>query len=581
MPEPSVFDFDGFQLADRVLEFYPDQIPFDDFEHYHLLRPIGKGGMGEVFLAEDQAGGRFVAIKFLREVRAETRLRERFAREIKYQAQLEHPCIARVYDAGLHPSGTPYFVMEYVEGKPINEYCQDGRLSLKQRLQLFRSVCEAVQYAHGRAVIHLDLKPANILIARNGTPKLLDFGIARHLETVDQPVNQTQPLCTPAFAAPEQILRRPVGTYTDVYALGLVLYELLAGKPAYDLDGCTPGQAEAIITAAREPAKPSLAPARVDAARSSWNDLNVLCLKALKKDPQGRYHLALELVQDIDHFLLLEPLNARSDTLGYRAAKFLRRNGRAVFVSAAVCLALAGLTAFYTVRLAKARDAAVLQALHTQRIQRFMISMFGADHNAGPGDDLRVVDVLDTAVQQAGKLNQDPGMQAQLYETLGGIYQSLGKYDRAQSLLQSSLERRRFAFGPDSSDFAGSLVALSFLRIDQAQFQDAERLARRAVAIYRRRLPRDDQKLGTALAALGSALEHRGAYNEAIQALNESVRIHSLPSGDPADLSDSLVYLANTQHFLGRDAIAESLQRRVLSIERAIYGDRHPAIAED
>lgn len=580
MPEPSAFDFDAFELAARIVESYPDQIPFDDFAHYRLLRPIGKGGMGEIFLAEDQTAGRFVAIKFLRELRADADLRERFAREIKYHAQLEHPYIARVYDAGLHPSGTPYFVMEYVEGKPLNQCCREERLSLDGRIRLFRHVCEAVQYAHSRAFIHLDLKPANILVTQDGTPKLLDFGIAKHLESFNQPVNQTQPLCTPAFAAPEQIRRGLVGTYTDVYALGVILYELLAGKPAYDLDGCTPGQAEAIITAC-EPAKPSLAASRIDAARSSWNDLDVLCLKAIKKDPQERYDSVLELAQDIDRFLLLQPLNASPDTPAYRAAKFLRRNRRAVLVSAAICAAFVGLTVFYTARLAKARDAALLEELHTRRVQRFMVSMFGADHNAGPPDTLRVKDVLESAVEQAGKLNQDPAMQTQLYETLGGIYQSLGEYDRAQSLLQQAVERSRSAFGLDSPAFAGSLVALTFLRIDQARFQDAEKLARQAVAIDKRRLPADDQKLGLAMTALGSTLEHRGAYPEAIQVLNESVRIHSLPAGDPADLADSLVYLANTQHFLGHDAIAESLQRRVLATERTIYGNRHPAIAED
>jgi serine/threonine protein kinase len=145
-------------------------------------------------------------------------------------AKLEHPYIARLYEIGVHPNGTPYFVLEYVEGKPLDQFCRERECSLEARMRLFHLICDAVQYAHSRAVVHLDLKPSNILVTEDGTPKLLDFGIARHLENLDEPINQTQLRCTPAYAAPEQVRREPVGTYTDVYALGVVLYELLPGK---------------------------------------------------------------------------------------------------------------------------------------------------------------------------------------------------------------------------------------------------------------------------------------------------------------------------------------------------------------
>jgi serine/threonine-protein kinase len=577
----TILDCDVFDLADRILDAFPDPIPVDDFGPYRISRPIGKGGMGEVFLAEDQATGRSVAIKFLRNLYSEPELRRHFTREIHTLARLEHPYIARLYELGVHPNGTPYFVMEYVEGKPLDEYRGERECSLEARIRLFQSICEAVRYAHSRAVIHLDLKPSNILVMENGTPKLLDFGIARHLENLDEPVNQTQLRCTPAFAAPEQIRREPVGTYTDVYALGVVLYELLAGKHPYALDGCTPGEVEAIIAGSREPGKPSASPDRVAAGKAAWNDLDVLCLTAMKKDVQKRYHSVVELTQDIDHFLKGEPLKARPDRLTYRASKFLRRNGRAVLAATAVIALIAGLIAFYTFRLARARDAALLQTARTQRIQRFMLSMFGADHNAAPADTVRVVDILDGAVRKAEKLKKDPPVQAELYETLGGIYQSLGKLDRADPLLQSGLEKHRSVFGSDSVEVAGSLLALGDLRIDQGRFKDAEQLTRKAVAIDERHLAPDDQNLGNAMSLLGSALEHSGAYAEAVKALESAVRIQSLPTADPADLSDSLAYLASTQLFLGRDAIAESLDQRALAVDRQIYGGGHPAVAED
>jgi serine/threonine-protein kinase len=201
----SIFDCDLYDLADRIFDAYPEGLPVGDFDSYRILQPIGRGGMGEVYLAEDVTAGRRVAIKFLRPVGFEPDLPERFTREIKMLATLEHPFIGRLYDHGVRPDGTPWFAMEYVEGRPIDEYVRKQECSLEKRMELFRAVCEAVQYAHGRAVIHLDLKPSNILVKDDGTPKLLDFGISKHLDNPDEPAKQTQLRFTPAFAAPEQI----------------------------------------------------------------------------------------------------------------------------------------------------------------------------------------------------------------------------------------------------------------------------------------------------------------------------------------------------------------------------------------
>jgi len=410
---------------------------------------------------------------------------------------------------------------------------------------------------------------------------LLDFGIARHLENLNEPVDQTQLRFTPAYAAPEQIRREPVGTYTDVYSLGVVLYELLAGKHPYASEGGTSGEIEAKVIGEREPDKPSHSAKRVKAGKSAWNDLDVLCLRAMKKDIAGRYRSVVELSQDIDRFLQSEPLKARPDKLAYRAGKFLRRNLRAVLASAAVLALIAGLILFYTVRLTSARNAALVQAARTQRIQRFTMSLFGGDANAAPSGDSRVIDIVDMGAKQAQLLKNEPTVQAELYQTLGGIYHSLGKLDRADSLLRSGLERRRSVLGSDNPDVADSLESLGLLRIDQARFVEAEQLMREAVAIDKRHLSSNDPKLGNALTSLGSSLEHRGAYVEAIKVLDEAVRILSMPGAEKADLEESLTYLGNTHHFLGHDAVAESLGRRVLTLDRQIYGERHPSVAED
>ncbi len=581
MDSSSALDCDLFELASRVLDAFPDEIPFDDFGWYRLLRTVGKGGMGEVFLAHNDATQRDVAIKFLRFTAPDRDLRRRFTRETEMLAKLEHPYIARLYDIGVHPNGAPFAVMEFVDGTRLDDFCREHGSSLEQRMSLFRSVCDAVQYAHDRAVVHLDLKPSNILVTPDQTPKLLDFGIARHLENVDQPVDQTQLRCTPAYAAPEQIRREPVGTYTDVYALGIILYELLAGKHPYSIDGSLPTDIAAIASNQQGPERPSRSATRIEARKTAWNDLDVLCLKALKRDIDDRYHSVVELRQDIDHFLGNEPLNARPDKFTYRAGKFLRRHRQAVFASAAVLVVIAGLIGFYTARLAQARDSALQQAARTQRIQRFVLGLFGGDYNAAPAGDLRVVDMLERGVGSARILNNEPAVQADLYETLGGIYHSLGSMERADSLLQAGLDRRRSIFGADHPDVADALVALAILRLDQARFAEAEQLLRNAVAIDRRRLSPNDARLGNALSSLGSALEKRGAFKDAIDVLNEAIRIQSLPGAEKADLVESLTYLSNAHHLTGHDSVAEPLNRRVLALDREIYGDRHPSVAED
>ncbi len=576
-----VLDCDIFDLANRVLDLFPEAIPIEDFGPYHFLGPLGAGGMGEVYLAEDRAVGRRVAIKFLHNISFEADLRAHFIRETQMLARLEHPHIARLYEIGVHPTGTPYSVLEYVEGKPLDQYCGETESPLETRMRLFRLICEAVQYAHSRAVVHLDLKPSNILVKEDGSPTLLDFGIARHLEDSDKPVTQTQIRWTPAYAAPEQIRREPLGTYTDVYALGVILYELLARTHPYPIDGRSPSEVEAMIAGEQEPRKPSDAPNRIEAPKAAWNDLDVLCLKAIKKDVRERYHSVVELAQDVDRFLKSEPLKARPDKLGYRIGKFLRRHRGPVLASAAVVALIAALVTFYTIRLAKARDAALAEASRSQRIERFTLGLFGGDSNAAPSTDLRVVDILDRGLQKAQRVKSDPSFHADLYQTLGGIYHSLGQFDRADSLLQSALEARRSILGSNSPRVADTLLALGILRTDQARFVEAERLIREAVAIDRQYFSGDAPELGNALSSLGATLEKRGAFPEAIQVLDESIRILSAPAADKADLVESLTYLANVHHSLGHDSVAEPLDRRVLMLDRQIYGNRHPSVAED
>src|SRR5215469_12311358 len=292
----------------------PDPLACKEFGPYQIIRLLGEGGMGVVYLAERTDLHSQVAIKVLRDAWLSPARRERFAGEQRTLAQLNHPSIARLYDAAALPDGTPYFVMEYIEGVPLTEYCRKKKCSIDQRLQLFRSVCEAVQHAHGHAVIHRDLKPSNILVKEDGSVHLLDFGIAKELESLDLQVDQTMTglrLMTPAYAAPEQIRGERIGIRTDVYSLGVILYELLTNELPFDLSNLTPAEATSII-ADHDPGKPSTAVRRngpqldsnaSELTQTAWADLDVLCLTAMHKDPQRRYASVEALIRDVDHYL--------------------------------------------------------------------------------------------------------------------------------------------------------------------------------------------------------------------------------------------------------------------------------------
>lgn len=587
----TVLDEDVSQIAHRMTgNGAPLPFHLDEVGPYRILRLLGEGGMGVVYLAEREDLGSAAAIKILRDAWLSPARRDRFLSEQRTLAQLNHPAIARLYDADTLADGTPWFAMEYVDGRPLSDYCRERRLPLRERLLLFRAVCEAVQHAHRYAVIHRDLKPSNILVKPDGTPRLLDFGIAKQLERRNEPVDQTRTslrLMTPAYAAPEQIRGERVGVYTDVYSLGVIFYELLAGRLPFDLRKRTSAGAEAIILE-KEPEKPSAAAREsreaheLSASKRAWAELDIVCLTAMHKDVQRRYRSVEALIRDIDHYLNDEPLEARPDTLRYRLAKFASRNRRALAASCLVAGLILALVGFFTVRLATERSRALAEAARTRRIQHFMLNLFGGgDQEAGPADSLRVTALLERGVQEARMLEGQPDLQAELEQTLGTLYQKLGKLDRADALLRAALERRKALYGPEHAEVAESLLALGLLRVDQARLKDAERLVREGLAMARRTLPADHPEAARGEAALGRVLQSRGAYDQAIRALDAAVRLQSKPGMPASDLASSLSELANTQFYAGRYAIAEALNRRVLEMHRRIYGGSHPLIADD
>ncbi len=375
------------------------------FGPYVPIRLLGEGGAGVVFLARRLDVGSVVALKVLRDAWISSERKERFAREQRILARLTHPLIASLYDSGFTDDGTPWFVMEYVSGVPLTQFCAKRDCSLPERMNLFRMVCEAVQYSHSQAIVHRDIKPSNILVTGNGLVKLLDFGIAKQMEDVEIGAGHTRTgfrIMTPAYAAPEQIRGERPGLQTDIYSLGVVLFELLTGQLPFDLTQTTPAEAARLITE-EQPSAPSTRISKTAAGaiasirRQEWKDLDVLCLKAMQKEPQRRYASADALIRDVDAFLKSEPLMARPDSWRYRSGKFLKRHRTALVGCAAAMLLLTGLSLAFVWRLNQARQASLIEAAHTDRLLQFTVNLFGRDDQAGPLRDLKVTEILDGA----------------------------------------------------------------------------------------------------------------------------------------------------------------------------------------
>jgi len=530
---------DAESLLDRGAAPAAEQALAEEFtgQHcgpYKLERRIGEGGMGVVFLGRRDDLQSVAAIKILRHAWMSPARVDRFLSEQRTLAELRHPSIATLYDANTLAEGTPWFAMEFVDGAPITEYCEANGSSLRQRLAIFRSVCEAVRHAHSHAIIHRDLKPSNILVNSEGQAKLLDFGIAKQLTETDKTLTGVR-LMTPAYAAPEQQRGEATGIYTDIYGLGVVLQELLP----------------------------------LNLSRSERADLTVLCEKAKHAEPARRYASVDALIRDLDHFDRGEPLEAQPDSVVYKTSKFVRRNRFGV--AAAVFAML--LILFYTLRLREARNQAFAEAARSQRMMNFVLDLFqGGDAYAGPAADLKVQTVIDRGVDQARALTVDPAAQAELYRTLGGVQRKLGNLDKAEALLKQALDQRARIRGESHPDYIESLQDFARLRVEQARFDDAEKDARRALASARAA----NTGVAAALETLGRVLEERGSYPEAITVLTEAVARRT----DPKELAEARLGLANVHFYAGHFAEAEAGNRQVLAAYKTIYGPSHPSSAE-
>lgn len=533
---------------------------------YVLGEPLGEGGTSVVYRALRSDVGSTVAIKVLRAAWVSPSRRRRFLAEQRTLAALEHPNIARLLDARTLEDGTPCFVMEYVDGAPITIYSRRQHLPLGERLRLFRAVCDAVQHAHSHAIVHRDIKPSNVLVTQEGQPKLLDFGIARQLDEQDTEESFTRtglrPM-TPAYAAPEQVRGEPIGVYTDVYALGALLQEMLTGRRP------SPGEATS--------ASPADGDVLVSAGRHARADLACILAAAMHEDPGRRYATVEALARDVERFLRGLPVEARPDSLPYRAGKFLRRNrGRVVVAAAAIGVLIAGSIA-HSVRLSAEKARAEFEASKARHVTDYLVGIFeSADPYAEPDTDVRTL--LERGETQVAELADQPPLQAELLGVLGRVRVALSDYDRAEELLTRSLAMHRAQAEPRA--LATALVEMGRLYYHTGRYDEGIAALTEAVAIRSTHAGDNDAALAEALDELGvmtsSSGDYAGADTLYARALAIRRALHTAPH---ADLGISLNNVAVNEFNLGRFDSAAAYYEQALAVERQVYGTDHPSVA--
>jgi serine/threonine protein kinase len=558
---------------------------------YTVERKLAEGGMGLVYLARrsDEQFEQQVAIKILMTRLAPDDLRRRFMGERQILANLQHPNVAMLLDGGTTDDDVPFLVMEYVDGIPIDEYCRQQEPGLEACIALFRQVCNAVHYAHSNLVIHRDLKPSNILVTADGVPKLLDFGIAKLIDPGALPggggltVHGAR-LLTPRHASPEQILGQTITTASDVYSLGVLLYELLTREFPYDIpEATTAARLESIVTTTTPPAPSSRsAPSLRKRLRG---DLDTIVLKALRKQPEARYQSALELSQDLQHFLDHRPIVARPPTLAYVLSRYWRRNRIAALGITATLLAIVGGTIATAIGFVNARQAEQLAAEEARSagaVSAFLVSIFEeANPDTSAGRERSVREILDVGLARVDdELSDAPVVKARTLETLASVYKGLAEYETALGAQQSAVELLAMYTPDDLAAIARARNDLGDLYRLLSRHDEATTMISRAIETFEQSGNPMSEEWSDAISNLGLIHEELDHKEEARQYLEQALAYREALFDSPhAKTALALHNLAWHHSRGGEVAAAERYALEAIDMREAVFGEIHPRVA--
>ena len=564
---------------------------------YRLLEKIGEGGMGQVWLAEQSAPlQRQVALKLIRWSKYDDSLIHRFQAERQSLAVMDHPSIARVFDAGATPEGQPYFVMEYVRGVPITDYCDQKRLKVRDRLELFIKVCEGVQHAHQKAIIHRDLKPANILVSEvdgKPVPRIIDFGLAKAVGTeIDSMHTRVGSFVgTPGYMSPEQCdpAAKDIDTRADVYSLGVVLYVLLTGSFPFDSQQWKNKPFDEVLRRLREedPLRPSTkvstdreTSSAIAEARGTdpkqlvsllHGDLDWITMKAVEKDRTRRYGSPSDLAADIRRYLKNEPITARPASVSYRVQKYVRRHKYSVAAAAVFVALLVSFAVLQNIQLHKIRR----ERDREDRIAEFMTGIFKVSDPAERiGSKVSAQELLDKATKDIDTgLAKDPEFQSRMMYVMGRAYLNLGLYPEAQSLFEHGIKVSGSVLGQEHRDTLHMIGELAWTLFEEGRLPEAESMQRKLLDTKRRVLgPEDTDTLAT-MGNLAATLCEEGRCSEALTLGREQLDIRRRLFG-PEDFY-TLVAMDNLSIMLSRSnqfAEAEKLERETLEISLRVFG---------
>lgn len=575
---------------------------------YEVERQIGRGGMGAVYLANRIEGGfdQKVALKLIKRGMDTNAVVRRFQRERSVMASLQHPNIARLLDGGASDDGQPFFAMEYIQGKPVDAYCDEYVLTIEERLELFVTVCNAVQYAHRNLIVHRDLKPSNVLVespsSSGDSPsvKLLDFGIAGMLSPNDPSAeniltNTGLQMMTPAFAAPEQLRNQRATTATDIYALGGMLYVLLTGHLPFETSGKATHEIEKLILES-EPTRPSV---RVHAEpdtnrgnvadlrkssistlrRQLSGDLDTICLRALQKEPGRRYASVEQFATDVQRYLDGEPIRARPDTFHYRTKKFIQRNKVGVALGSIACLILVagvGGIIWQASVASRERDLQAEEAERANTTLKFVRSIFRhVSPEETEGEPITAERILAAGIEELGAVTE-PRARGQMLAALADLSYTLGLYEASDSLWGESLKVREEVLGPADLVVTESLVGLA-IALQQTKPDSAISLLERALPIREHTFGQDDPRTIEVLNELGWTQYYSGEDSTAIAYYERALSQMESPNWDVHPLKGEGLYgLATVYSAIGRPADAEHLLRDALAIRTHALGENDP-----